>query len=120
MRMSEEIKDLLEKMPFIPLVSQGKEGTHLIVMGKGFAMEDETITFFGWRQSKTSENIKNNGVLQIALVSEKKNSGFRLTGSSRIETDGKIFDYLKERFPKALGNLGFATVMKVKRVEPLL
>ncbi len=120
MRMSEEIKELLEKMPFIPIVSQGKEGPHLVVMGKGFAMDDETIAFFGWRQSKTSENIRNNGVLQIALVSEKKNSGFRLAGSARIETDGKIYDYLKERFPKQLGNLGFATVMKIEKVEPLL
>ncbi len=120
MRMSEEIKELLERMPFIPLVTQGKEGPHLVVMGKGFAVDDETIAFFGWRQSKTSENIRNNGILQIALVSEKKNSGFRLAGSGHTETEGRIYGYLKERFPKQLGILGFVTVMKVEKAEPLL
>ncbi len=120
MKMNQEIKDLVEKMPFIPLVTQGKEGPHLVVMGKGFVMDDETIAFFGWRQSKTSENIKNNRVIQIALVSEKKTSGFRLAGPAHIETEGKIHDFLKERFPKQLGNLSFATVMKVEKVEPLL
>jgi general stress protein 26 len=120
MKMSEEIKGLVEKAVFIPLVTQGKEGPHLVVMGKGFVMDDETISFFGWRQSNTSQNIKNNRGIQIALVSEKKNSGFRLAGSAHIETEGKIYDFLKERFPAQLGNLSFATVMKVEKVEPLL
>lgn len=120
MKMNEEIKDLIQKMPFIPLVTQGKEEPHLVVMGKGFVIDDETLAFFGWRQSRTSENIKKNGLIQIALVSEKKNTGFRLAGSGRIETQGKIFDFLKKNFPEQLGPLSFATVMKVEKVESLL
>ena len=120
MKMSEEVKDLLQKAAFIPLVSQGEDGPHLIVVGKGFAVDDETIAFFGWRQGKTSENIRKNGVIQIAIVSEQKNSGYRLAGTGRIETEGKIYDSLKEKFPGKLGRLSFATVMKVEKVESLL
>ncbi len=120
MKMSEEVKDLLQKMPFIPLVSLGKDGPHLIVVGKGFEVDDETIAFFGWRQGKTSENIRKNGVIQIALVSEQKNSGYRLAGTGRIETQGKIYDSLKGKFPGQLGRLSFATVMKIEKVESLL
>ncbi len=54
MRMSEEIKNLLKKMPFIPLVTQGKEGPHLVVMGKGFAMDDETVAFF-WLEAEQNQ-----------------------------------------------------------------
>lgn len=120
MKMSEEVKALLQKAPFIPLVSRGDDGPHLIVVGKGFVVDDETIAFFGWRQGKTSGNIRSNGAIQIALVSEQKNSGYRLSGTGHIETEGKIYDGLKEKFPGQLGRLSFATVMKVERVESLL
>lgn len=120
MKMTEEIRNMIQKMPFIPLATQGKEGPHLIVVGKGFAIDDETVAFFGWRQGKTSENIRNNGIVQIVLVSEEKNRGFRLAGKGHIETEGKIYDSLRVNFPGQLGRLSFVTVMKVERVEPLL
>ena len=118
--MSEEIRNMIQKMPFIPLATQGKEGPHLIVVGKGFVVDDETVAFFGWRQGKTSENIRNNGTIQIVVVSDEKNRGFRLEGKGRIETEGETYGRLKDSFPGQLGKLGFVTVMEVERVESLL
>ena len=118
MKMSGEVKELFEKMPFYPLATMGKEGPHLIVLGKGFVIDDETLAFFGWRQSITSENIEENSVMQIVVV--EKGKGFRIEGKGKIERDGEIFDDLKKKFPEQLGALSFATVMKVEKVESLL
>jgi len=46
MKMNSEIKEMLEKMPFVPLVTQGGDGPHIIVVGKGFFIDDETLAFF--------------------------------------------------------------------------
>lgn len=120
MKMNQEVKDLLQKMPFIPLVTHGKEGPHMIVVGKGFIIDDEIIAFFGWRQGKTSENIRNNGIIQIVVVSEARDKGFRIRGKGHIEKDGEIYNRLAEQFPARLGKLGFVTIMKVEAVESLL
>ena len=81
---------------------------------------DETLAFFGWRQGTTSKNIANNGKIQIALVSEKGNSGYRLSGTAHIERQGAISEKLREVFPNQLGNLQFVTVMKVEQIDSLL
>jgi predicted pyridoxine 5'-phosphate oxidase superfamily flavin-nucleotide-binding protein len=119
-KMNDEVKGMLDKMPFIPIASMGDSGPHLIVVGKGIVIDDETVAFFGWRQGVTSKNIENNGVIQIVVVSEEKNKGYRLAGKGRIEKEGAIPDRLREIFPKQLGKLNFVTVMKVERIEPLL
>ena len=41
---------------------------HLIVVGKGIIIDDDTVAFFGWRQGATSRNIENNGIIQIVVV----------------------------------------------------
>lgn len=120
MKISEEVKGLFQGMPFYPLATKGKDGPHLIVLGKGFVVDDETLAFFGWRQSRTSENIKENGVMQLVVVAGEKNKGFRIEGKGKIERDGEIFDELKKKFPEQLGELKFATVMKIENVESLL
>ena len=120
MKMSEEIKGMLEKMPFIPLASAGNSEPHLIVVGKGFVIDDETLAFFGWRQGVTSNNIGSNGYIQIVVVSEARDKGYRLAGRGHIEKEGAISDRLREFFPKQLGKLNFVTVMKVERIESLL
>jgi predicted pyridoxine 5'-phosphate oxidase superfamily flavin-nucleotide-binding protein len=120
MKMSNEVKVMLEKMPFVPLVTMENNGPHLIVVGKGIVIDDETVAFFGWRQGVTSRNIENNGIIQIVVVSEARDKGYRITGKGRIEKEGVISDRLREIFPKKLGKLNFVTVMKVERIEPLL
>jgi len=107
-------------MSFYPLVSTGKEGPHLIVVAKGFIIDDETMAFFGWRQSRTSKNIEKNGVMQTLVVAEEKNKGYRLEGKGRIEREGEIFEKLEKEFPEQLGKLSFATMMKVEKVDSLL
>ncbi len=120
MKMNTEITEMFEKMPFVPLVTQGNDGPHIIVVGKGFSIDDETLAFFGWRQGTTSKNIANNGKIQIALVSDTRDKGFRLSGTAHIERQGTISERLKEVFPKKLGELQFVTVMKVEQIDPLL
>lgn len=120
MQISNEVKELFQEMPFYPLVTIGKDGPHLIVLGKGFVVDHETLAFFGWRQSTTSQNIKDNGMMQIVVIAKEKNKGFRIEGKGKIEHDGEIFDELKKKFPEQLGELNFATVMKVEKVVSLL
>ena len=120
MKMSDEVKEMLGKMPFVPLVTMEDNGPHLIVLSKGIVIDDETVAFFGWRQGVTSRNIEKNGIMQIAVVSEARNKGYRLAGKGHIEKEGVISDRLREIFPKQLGKLNFVTVMKVERVESLL
>jgi predicted pyridoxine 5'-phosphate oxidase superfamily flavin-nucleotide-binding protein len=120
MKINNEVKELFEKMPFYPLATMGKDGPHLIVLAQGFIIDVETLAFFGWRQSRTSENIEENGVMQIVVVAGEKNKGFRLEGKGRIEREGEIFEELNRNFPEQLGKLSFATVMKVEKVESLL
>lgn len=120
MKMNDEIREMLEKMPFVPLVTLGNDGPHIIVVSKGFFIDDETLAFFGWRQGTTSKNLSSNGKIQIALVSEKKNSGFRLSGTAHIEREGAIAEKLREVFPKGLGSIQFVTVMKVEQIDPLI
>jgi len=120
MKMNDQIKEMLEKMPFVPLVTQGNDGPHIIVVSKGFFIDDETLAFFGWRQGTTSKNIASNGKIQIALVSEQRNSGFRLSGTAHVEREGTISKKLREVFPKQFGELQFATVMKVEQIDPLI
>ncbi len=101
MKISNEVKELFQKMPFVPLATRGKEGPHLIVLGQGFIIDDETLAFFGWRQSRTSGNIEENGVMQIIVVSKQKNKGFRIEGNGRI-----FHQYVSEDvYSKALGHL---------------
>lgn len=120
MKMSDEVKEMLGKMTYVPLVTMEEKGPHLIVVGKAIVIDDETVAFFGWRQGVTSRNIEKNGIIQIAVVSEKRDNGYRLAGKGHIEKEGAISDRLREVFPKQLGKLNFVTVMKVERIEPLL
>jgi predicted pyridoxine 5'-phosphate oxidase superfamily flavin-nucleotide-binding protein len=120
MNMSNEVKEMLGKMPFVPLVTSGNEGPHLIVVGKGIVIDDDTVAFFGWRQGATSRNIENNGIIQIVVVSEARDKGYRLAGRGHIEKEGAISNRLRGIFPKQLGKLNFVTIMKVKSIESLL
>lgn len=43
MKMSTEVKAMLEKMPFVPLVTMENNGPHLIVVGKGIVIDDDTV-----------------------------------------------------------------------------
>jgi len=120
MKMSNEVKEMLGKMPFVPLVTVENNVPHLIVVGKAILIDDETVAFFGWRQDVTSRNIEKNGIMQIAVVSEKRDKGYRLAGKGHTEKEGAITDRLREVFPKQLGTLHFVTVMKVEQIESLL
>ena len=120
MKMTNEVKEMLGKMPFVPLATMDDNGPHLIVLSKGIVIDDDTVAFFGWRQGVTSQNIEKNGIIQIAVVSEARNMGYRLAGKGHIEKEGAISDRLREIFPKQLGKLNFVTVMKVERIESLL
>ena len=92
-------------MPFVPLVTSGNDGPHLIVVGKGIVIDDDTVAFFGWRQGVTSRNIENNGIIQIVVVSETRDKGYRIVGRGHIEKEGAISDRLRGIFPKQLGTL---------------
>lgn len=97
-------------MPFVPLVTTENEGPHLIVVGKGIVIDDDTIVF----SVATSRNIENNGISQIVVVSETRDMGYRLAATGHIEKEGAISDRLRGISSKQLGRLNFVTVMKME------
>ncbi|MDW7650723.1 MAG: pyridoxamine 5'-phosphate oxidase family protein [Bacillota bacterium] len=82
-----EMKEVIEKSAFIPIVSLSGDGKpHLIVVGKAKEIREDGILVFGvYKMEKTRENLGETGVMQAAVVLEKK--GYRFSGKGQVEGD---------------------------------
>ena len=87
MVLTEEIKDVASKAPFIPLVTVSAQGEpHLIVVGKVAEIREGDVLGFGiYKMEVTQQNIKNNGKMQVLIATmEGGPKGFRLEGTASI------------------------------------
>ena len=94
MVLTEEIKDVVSKAPFVPLVTVSAQGEpHLIVVGKVAEIREGDVLGFGiYKMDVTQQNIKNNGKMQVLIATmEGGPKGFRLTGTARIEEKLVLF-----------------------------
>jgi predicted pyridoxine 5'-phosphate oxidase superfamily flavin-nucleotide-binding protein len=98
MVLTEEIKDVISKAPFVPLVTVSAKGEpHLIVVGKVAEIRDGDVLAFGiYKMEITRQNIENNGKMQVLIATmEGGPKGFRLTGTASIE--GKLVLFKAEK-----------------------
>ena len=98
MVLAEEIKDVISKAPFIPLVTVSAQGEpHLIVVGKVAEIREGDVLCFGiYKMEVSQQNIKNNGKMQVLIATKEGGpKGFRLEGTASIE--GKMVLFKAER-----------------------
>ena len=91
---TEEIKDVVSKAPFVPLVTVSAQGEpHLIVVGKVAEIREGDVLAFGiYKMEVTQQNIKNNGKMQVLIATmEGGPKGFRLEGTASIEEKLVLF-----------------------------
>jgi predicted pyridoxine 5'-phosphate oxidase superfamily flavin-nucleotide-binding protein len=98
MVITEEIKDLVTKAPFIPIVTVSPEGEpHAIVVGKVAEVREGDVLAFGiYKMEVTQQNIKHNGKMQVIISTmDGGPKGFRLTGKACVE--GKLVLFKAEK-----------------------
>ncbi len=90
-KLTSEIKGVIEQTAFVPittLTAQGKP--HLIVAGKVKEIrEDNTLVFGVYKMVQTRQNLADNGIMQVAVVSGKK--GYRFSGKGCAVGDEVLF-----------------------------
>ncbi|CAA7602584.1 pyridoxal 5'-phosphate synthase [Acididesulfobacillus acetoxydans] len=103
MIISEEIKELIDQAPMVPIATVSAEGEpHLIVVGKVKEVRENDILTFGvYKMEKTQQNIKANGLMQVIIaVREGGSKGYRLTGKASV--DGGLVLFKAEQREKLL------------------
>jgi len=94
MVITEKIKEVISKAPFIPITTISSNGEpHMIVVGKVVEVRDEDILAFGiYKMEVTQNNIKDNGKMQVVIATmEGGPKGFRLEGKACIEEKLVLF-----------------------------
>lgn len=94
MVLTEEIKALIGKSPFVAIATVNNEGEpHLIVVGKVKEVKVDDILAFGvYKMEETQKNIQANGVMQVVLASTADGpKGYRLSGKACVEGKEVLF-----------------------------
>ena len=94
MVITEEIKEVISKSPFIPITTVSANGEpHMIVVGKVAEIRDGDILGFGiYKMVVTQQNIKDNGKMQVIIATmEGGPKGFMLEGKACIEEKLVLF-----------------------------
>lgn len=88
------IKQMVKEAAFIPIVTVSTQGElHLIVVGKVKEIKDDDVLAFGiYKMERTQQNIKENGTMQVALVSTTDGpKGYRLVGKACVDGQDILF-----------------------------
>lgn len=94
MVITDEIKEIISKAPFIPITTVSSSGEpHMIVVGKVAEVRDGDILGFGiYKMEVTQQNIKDNEKMQVVIATmEGGPKGFRLEGQACIEEKLVLF-----------------------------
>lgn len=103
MVINEEIRELIEQAPMVPIATVSASGEpHLIVVGKvKEVQENDTLAFGIYKMEKTQQNIKANGLMQVIIaVRDGGPKGYRLTGKASV--DGNMVLFTAEQSEKLL------------------
>ncbi|MBV7272634.1 pyridoxamine 5'-phosphate oxidase family protein [Clostridium thailandense] len=93
MIITDEIKNVVTKSPFISITTMSPKGEpHMIVVGKGEIVDEDMLSFGIYKMEKTQQNIKNNDIMQVVVATtEGGPKGFRLTGKACIRDSSVLF-----------------------------
>lgn len=94
MVITDDIKTLIEKAPFVPIATVSDKGQpHLIVAGKVKEVRDDDVLAFGiYKMESTQQNVADNGLMQVVVASTADGpKGFRLSGRACIEGKEVLF-----------------------------
>jgi ethanolamine utilization protein EutQ (cupin superfamily) len=103
MIITEEIKNVISKAPFVPLVTVSAKGEpHLIVVGKVAEVREGDVLGFGiYKMETTQKNITETGQMQVIIATmEGGPAGYRLSGKACVE--GKLVLFKAEAAEKLL------------------
>jgi len=94
MIITEAIKQMVKEAAFVPIVTVSTQGVpHLIVVGKVKEIKEDNVLSFGiYKMESTQQNIKENGNMQVAIVSTTSGSkGYRLVGKACVDGQDVLF-----------------------------
>jgi uncharacterized protein len=103
MVITDEIKEVISKAPFIPITTVSISGEpHTILAGKVVEVREGDALVFGiYKMEVTQQNIKDTGKIQIILATmEGGPKGFRLEGKAC--TEEKLLLFKAEKVEKML------------------
>ena len=125
--LTKEIKDVIAKSELVTIVTAGADGPHVVATWGAFVAEleagdGETLLIPAGGYKQTEHNLAVDGRVTLMAGSKQapgKNgmgTGYRLSGTARMEAEGALFEKVKAKFPWARG----ALVVRVKKAEQLL
>jgi len=94
MVITNEIKALIPKAPFFPIVTvSAQKEPHLIVAGQVKEVRDGDVLAFGiYKMQTTQRNIQETGQMQVVIVTREGGpKGFRLLGNACVEGQLVLF-----------------------------
>lgn len=125
--LTKEIKEVIAKSELVTIVTMGADGPHVVATWGAFVAEldagdGETLLIPAGGYQQTEQNLAADA--RVTLVAGSKQApgkngmgtGYRLSGTGRMETEGTLFEKVKAKFPWARA----ALVVTVKKAEQLL
>ena len=122
-----DVKKVIENTEIVAIATCGKKGPHLVATWSDFVKsldinDGKTIVIPAGGYSQTEKNLKENDRIELLVGSKQvqgksgMGTGYRLSGSAKIVTDGKLMELTKSKYSWARG----ALVIEVDKVEQLL
>ncbi|MEA3504048.1 MAG: pyridoxamine 5'-phosphate oxidase family protein [Bacteroidota bacterium] len=88
---SEKVKELFDKLPFMALSTVDSNGMpNTVVIGSKKIVDSNTVWTIDTFHNKTKENILNNGNVSIALWKGKE--GYQIKGKAKYYSEGDVFE----------------------------
>jgi flavin reductase (DIM6/NTAB) family NADH-FMN oxidoreductase RutF len=105
----DKMLEVLKHEGVVAIVSQGKEGPHVINTWNSYLTitSDERIIGPVGKMNKTESNVKENSAVLVTLGSREvqgfnsKGTGFLIKGAAAFVYQGDEFNEIKQRFPWA-------------------
>lgn len=117
------VRELLEKVEFFAIVTQGPDGPHLVGNWGDYArrigIDDERIVLPAGHYERTEENLKRDNRIQLMVASRAvrgsrgPGQGGVLHGKGSVQAEGEFAARAKAVFPWARG----ALVIDIERCE---
>ncbi len=116
MKISKEIKDFFEQVPFMALATVDENGIpNVSVIASKKIISEDTILTIDTFHDKTLHNISQNGNVAIAMW--KDSVGYQIKGNAKVFTEGDFFESGKEWILKIKPQKIVKGVIEIKVTE---